>query len=124
LAALDDQRLAEARRHFETALIDLRQDDAPDAIDKARLAVEGAMIAVLQQHGEEVPRRQPQQLFDALTDAEIVPEYATALVLGAPRFRGPTEAAHAGGVPVDLRDAEAVIGSAAAAITYLSKQLR
>ena len=54
----------------------------------------------------------------------MLPRYAKEPVLSAPRFRGRTDAGHAGGPAVSAEDAEAVIAAAAASLIYLSYTLR
>ena len=121
--ALDDPRLTDARVHFREALRRLEEPDPDEAVDEARMAVEAALFAVLDvtPTAPEPSRRQPQQLFDAL--AEVIGREAEELVLATPRFRGRTSAGHSGGTPVTLREAQAAVAGAAAALLYLVSKM-
>jgi HEPN domain-containing protein len=123
LAVIDDPRLQDARRHFEGALADLRRGDPEDAVDEARQAIEAVLLAYIADRNHELPsRHQPDALFEAAVSAGL-PREAQELVLGAARYRGRTRAGHAGRPPVPQGDAEAVIGSAAAAIVFVGHRL-
>ena len=126
---LHDPRLTDAREHLIEAQRRLREPDPEEAVDEARQGVEAAMLAVLDAHG--LPRpgtRTPDNLFNALAPSDesapqAMPRDAQELVLATPRFRGRTRAGHAGGAPVTLREAEAAVAAAAAAILYLADKL-
>jgi HEPN domain-containing protein len=126
---LDDSRLSQARDHFMEAQRRLEQSDADEAVDEARMAVEYAMLALLDATSIPRPERnQPNQLFDTLAPRDpssprAMSRDAEELVLAAPRFRGRTSAGHAGGAPVSAREAEAAVAAAAGALLYLAAQL-
>lgn len=121
--ALDDPRLADARRHFLEATRRLQEPDPDEAVDEARQAIEAAMVGVLDAHGVARPaRHQANELFNALVP-KVMSSDAQELVLGVVRFRGRTRAGHAGQPAVTLDEAQAAVASAAGSLLFLIGKL-
>jgi hypothetical protein len=121
---LDDARFSDSRRHLSEAIQRLGEPDEAEAVDEARMAVEAGMLAVIDSQGVARPaRRQPQELFNALVNAGVLSRDVEELVLATPRFRGRTEAGHAGGAPVTRDEAEAAVAGAAAALVLRAGRL-
>lgn len=130
LAALDDPRFATGPRiEFEAARQALREG-TPAALRRAVAescnTVESAMKVLLDSHSVARPAREnAQDLFNALRDAGLVPREAEEVVLSAPRFGNRKGRHGAGPVPHDVteEEAEAVVGAAANAATFLARRL-
>lgn len=125
---LEDPRLITSRHHLIEAQRRLQEPDAEQAVDQARMAVEAAMIAVLNSRGIPIPSRTPDRLFDALAPTDpnaprAMSREGLELVLATPRFRGRTAAGHAGGAAVALGEAQAAVAAAAASILFLADKL-
>jgi HEPN domain-containing protein len=129
LDALRDPRMAGARAEFEDALIKLgvgRSKDREDAIEESRKAVESAMKATLQAHGEEGPSRKTTwPLVEALRDAGIVEAETDNLSTAAARIANAGASHGAGTEPRDVPHelAAAAVCAAANAITFLTMRL-
>jgi hypothetical protein len=122
--ALEDPRMADARRHLIEAVQRLAEPDDDEAVDEARMAVEAGMLALLDARSVPHPaKRQPQDLFDALVDDGALSRNVQEIVLAAPRFRGRTRAGHAGGPAVSDAEAEAAVGAAASALRLIAGAL-
>lgn len=122
--ALEDARLSAARTHVIEAVQRLREADEAEAVDEARMAVEAGMLALLDAHSVARPaKHQPQDLFNALVDAGILTRDCEELILAAPRFRGRTQAGHAGKPPVIMSEAEAAVGAGASALVFIAGKL-
>jgi HEPN domain-containing protein len=123
LDVLGGPGLQDARRHFEAAQADLQRHDPEDAVDEARQAVEAALIAYIEAAEGALPdRHEPVQLFERAVELGL-PTEAREMVLGAAWYRGRTRAGHAGRPAVSMDDAEAVVGSAAAAIVFVGRRI-
>jgi hypothetical protein len=124
LDVLADPRLADSRSHLLEAQRRLQEPDPDEAVDEARMAVEYGLLALLDASGSPRPtKHQPNDLFHALVTAQIVSRDAEELVLSVARFRGRTAAGHAGNTRVQLGEAEAAVGAAAAALLFLAHKL-
>lgn len=126
LSLLDTPGLEDAKRRLLDAIAKAQSGRPDDAIDAARKSVEEGLLALIAASDDvEVPRmRQANNEFNALVEGGVLPRYAEELVLSAPRFRGRTDAGHAGGPAVSSEDAEAVIAASAASLIYLAYTLR
>jgi hypothetical protein len=92
-------------------------------VDEARMAVEEAMLALLDAIGAARPNRhQPQDLFNALIENGMARE-AEEIILAAPRFRGRTSAGHAGRPRVTPDESRAAVAAAASGLLYLASRL-
>jgi hypothetical protein len=126
LTLLDTPGLEDAKRRLLDAIAKAQAGRPDDAIDAARKSVEEGLLALIAASDNvEVPKmRQANNEFNVLVEGGVLPRYAEELVLSAPRFRGRTDAGHAGGPAVGAEDAEAVIAAAAASLIYLAYTLR
>jgi hypothetical protein len=137
LSALADPRLAEGPgEEFATARRELREGTPAalkQAVAEASNAVESALKVLLTEHGQPVPASQNvDQLFVACKAANLFPPAADGkgvpveqILVGPTRF-GNRRGRHGGGpVPhnVERDEAEAVVASAAVAITFIAKRL-
>jgi hypothetical protein len=94
-------------------------------------AVETTMACLLTAHGVDLPRNragdvtiQAERLFDALKQRGIVEGYAKGAIMAVSPLRN--AGSHGAGpspVPLNRRDADAAVASAAVAITYLAARL-
>lgn len=128
--ALDDSRFGGgARSEFESARTQLRAgtgDASKQAVREAANAVESAMKVLLEAHG--IPYKgndAAKSLFAHLVAGEIVPEYMEHLVLAPCQIRNRAGGHGAGAVPhqVTTEQAEAAVGGAAGALSYLGRLL-
>jgi hypothetical protein len=126
LSLLDTPSMEDAKRRLLDAMGKAKAGRPDDAIDAARKSVEeGLLTLIAAAENIEVPKkRQANEEFNVLVNGGVLPRYAEELVLSAPRFRGRTDAGHAGGPAVSAEDAEAVIAAAAASLIYLAYTLR
>lgn len=130
LSALDDPRLALGPRvEFDAARAELRAatpQARKQAVAEACNAVESAMKVLLDERQIGRPSRaNAQNLFNALSGAGAVPNEAAEIVLGASRFGNRKGRHGAGPVAHDVTpgEAEAVVSSAATALTFLATRL-
>jgi len=130
LSALDDPRLARgARVEFEGARQELNVGTPTalkQAISEAASAVESAMRVVLDQRSISYPPgASASSLFGHLVDEGLVPRHMERLVLAAATPRNKSASHGAGEVAhsVAKEEAQAVVASAAVAISYLATKL-
>jgi hypothetical protein len=130
LSALDDPRFANGPGvEFASARDELRAatpQARKQAVAEACNSVESAMKVLLDERQIGTPTPQnAQNLFNALSAAGAVPKESEEMVLGASRFGNRKGRHGAGPVAHDVApsEAEAVVGSAATALTFLASRL-
>lgn len=130
LSALDDPRFARGPSvEFASARAELRAvtpQARKQAVAEACNAVESAMKVLLDERQIGRPRPEnAQNLFDALSAVGAIPKEAAEIVLGASRFGNRKGRHGAGPVAHDVApgEAEAVVSSAATALTFLASRL-
>jgi hypothetical protein len=129
LHAMADARLAGARGEFDAALSHLRVGtlkDREDAIEEAAKAVESAMTVLITETNTPLTATATaNNMLKALKDANVVPAYTEAALLGAARIRNKLGAHGAGAAPrqINLDEATIAVSSAAAALVFLASRL-
>jgi hypothetical protein len=123
LRALADERLAIAARSYQDGLTHmLRLDDKTlksAVLDFARAVVD-AMTTLARATGVNVERNMPVVVLKALTNADVLPSESRSLMLAAASLRNAHEHQNDQARPVKRETAEATMGAASVAITYLA----
>lgn len=134
-SALDDPRLEAARGDFENAREQLRADmpaARKHAVAEACNAVESGLKILLREHGRPIPERQNlDALIGACREADLFPPATDGggvpveQILAAPGRFGNRRGRHGSHVPHDVEpdEAEAVVASAAVALTLIAHRL-
>ena len=135
LSALDDPRLRSARGDFDSARQQLREGRPSAwklAVAEACSAVESGLKALLREHGAAMPARQGlDALIEACREAELFPPAVDGggvpveQILASPGRFGNRRGRHGSHVPHDVEpdEAEAVVASAAVALTLIARRL-
>lgn len=135
VSALHDARLSAARSDFDSARQQLREGTPAAqkiAVAEACSAVESGLKALLREHGQEMPARQNlDALIEACRDAELFPPAVDGggvpveQILAGPGRVGNRRGRHGSHVPHDVEpdEAEAVVASAAVALTLIARRL-
>ena len=131
LAALADDRLANARSELAEARSELRAERFNDAVNDAGSAVETTMACLLTAHDRDLPRTkagvvtiQASTLFDALRQHEIVDGHSKGVIMAiSPLRHAGSHGAGPNPLPLSRSDAEAAVAAAAVAISYLAARM-
>jgi hypothetical protein len=129
LDAIDDPRLGGSKSEFDQARSELALGSPAalkQCVTEAAAAVESAMRVLLEERGHPpAANAAAATMFQELVEHAIVPRYMERVILGASMARNKSAGHGAGATPHDVpaHAAEAVLASAAVAITYLQRRL-